>query len=278
MRRGVRVVLAAVCASILSTSARRARADEEVQASPMAPPPVPAPVTGHDEANALPAHGGAPAQASPRGDTHPAVAGDVAGIEIGARFGYAAPFGENLIAATETPTGTIHQGNLISGGLPLTFDAGYRVIPSVYVGAFFTYSFLLMNSDALEPFACNAGLRCSGHQIDLGADVQFHVKPDGLVHPWIGLGFGYQWTAVDLSNAQSGSAVFSGFEFVNLQLGLDLKAATRVGLGPFVTFSLGKYDHVSTSFGGQTTSTDLENSALHEWLTFGVRAVYDFAR
>ena len=65
---------------------------------------------------------------------------------------------------------------------------------------------------------------------------------------------------------------------MNLQLGLDLKAATRVGLGPFMTFSLGQYDHVSTSFGGQTTSSDVENTVLHEWLTFGVRAVCDFAR
>jgi hypothetical protein len=151
------------------------------------------------------------------------------------------PFGDNLIAATETSSGASHQSNLIAGGLPLTFDAGYRVIPSVYVGAFFTYS--------------------------------------GLVHPWIGLGFGYQWTAVDLSsNAQSGSAVYSGFQFVNLQLGLDLKAATRVGLGPFVTLGLGQYDHVSTSFGGQTASSDVANTGLHGWLTFGVRAVYDFAR
>jgi hypothetical protein len=286
MRSHARVMVAALSAFILWISARGVRAEEPEPSPVAAPPPSAVPALAHDEATPPTAHDGTAADASPGTDVLDEHAPGLTGFEIGARIGYAVPLGRTVGAGAQTIGGTTFQGagrdlsDVFSGGLPLTLDAGYRIIPSVYVGAFFSYSFLFINSGQFgADVGCNAVLSCSGHQIDLGANVHFHMNPSRVVDPWIGLGLGYEWSTIGLSaNGQSGSDVFSGFQFVNFQLGLDLKPDVRGGLGPFMTLSLGQYDSASASGGGQSVSSDVANKALHEWLTFGVRGVYDIVR
>jgi hypothetical protein len=219
---------------------------------------------------------GARADEAPRGPTQ--------GFEFGARIGYSLPLGQVSGSGTTSFGGTTYYNtgrdlsDNFTGGLPLMLDVGYRIIPNVYVGGFVSYSFLFINQNVFgSDVGCNAMLSCSAHRVDLGANVQVHVLPDRTIDPWLGLGFGYEWVTVDLSESgQSGSVAFSGFQFVNFQVGLDYKPDAHWGVGPFVMLGMGEYDGGSESAGGVSQSIDLQDSkALHEWLTFGVRGVYD---
>ena len=69
----------------------------------------------------------------------------------------------------------------------------------------------------------------------------------------------------------------SGFQFLNFQAGLDVKPDAHFGAGPFVTFSLGQYDKISVTEGALSERADPRNEALHEWLTFGIRGIFDIA-
>ena len=70
-----------------------------------------------------------------------------------------------------------------------------------------------------------------------------------------------------------------GFQFLVLEAGGDFKATPALAVGPFVNFALGKYTTYSSSVTSNTTSQDrsgdLQDTGLHEWLTFGVRGQYN---
>ena len=68
-----------------------------------------------------------------------------------------------------------------------------------------------------------------------------------------------------------------GFEFLNLQAGLDFAPAPQVGIGPFVAFSLGQYSRTKGETSDPTLIVDdgeIENKALHQWLFLGVRGMF----
>jgi hypothetical protein len=73
-----------------------------------------------------------------------------------------------------------------------------------------------------------------------------------------------------------------GFEFFNLQAGLDIQVVEHLFIGPFLTLAVGQADSMSidcsTSAAGVCdqfgTSRDIANTALHQWLLLGVRGTY----
>jgi hypothetical protein len=69
------------------------------------------------------------------------------------------------------------------------------------------------------------------------------------------------------------TASAKGLELAHLQAGLDLRATTAIGLGPFVGYSIGQFSRATTSNALGSTSGDLANRVMHEWLEFGVRGV-----
>jgi hypothetical protein len=63
---------------------------------------------------------------------------------------------------------------------------------------------------------------------------------------------------------------------VNVQGGADFKVADGLAVGPLVSFSVGEYANGSLAIGyGDVAGFSIPDKALHEWLTFSVRAVYD---
>lgn len=209
------------------------------------------------------------------------------GIELGLRTGYALPFGNASGGSTfTTTTGTTTATTMttgsslsdgVSGQIPLWVDVGYRFTPNFYIGGFFQYGFAFIPNTAAT--GCGqSGVSCSGHDVMFGADAHYHVLPDAPFDPWIGLGFGYETLTFNLSQgSQSADVSGSGWQFVNFQVGGDYHVMPSFGVGPFVALSLGQYSSVSVSSGGSTTSTDIANKAMHEWLTFGLRGVYDIS-
>ena len=111
-----------------------------------------------------------------------------------------------------------------------------------------------------------------------GVEAQYHLMPDQAFDPWVGLGVGLENANVSASaNGQSSSFGTSGFDFVTVMGGADYKVMPSLGVGPFVNFSLGQYNNASSSEGGQSSSSSIQNTALHEWLTLGVRGYYDIS-
>ena len=166
--------------------------------------------------------------------------------------------------------------------VPLWFDVGYRINPAVYVGGFFQYGFAFYNKD--HNAVCNQGISCSAHDISFGANLHYHILPEGSFDPWVGAGLGYELLTASesgtvLGQQADGSATLKGFEFLILEAGGDFKATPDFAVGPFVNFALGQFSTWSTSatFNGvtQDQSGDLTDTGMHEWLTLGLRGQYN---
>jgi len=199
------------------------------------------------------------------------------GIEVGLRAGYAIPLGD----AVGAPSGgqSTSLSNAFSGMIPIQVDAGYRFTPNMMVGAFFQYGIgMIATGNGSLGAACNqSGVSCSGSDLMFGAQFHYHLMPDQTIDPWAGIGVGYEIANLSASaGGQSTGTSFSGFQFVNLQIGGDYKVMPNLGVGPFVMFSLGEYSGCSYSGGAASgTSCSIQNTAMHEWLTFGIRGAYD---
>ena len=192
------------------------------------------------------------------------------GIEVGLRTGVAIPLGN--MQESLPLSDTIH------GAIPIWIDAGYRLHPNAMIGAFFQYGIGLVNSDgtALGAKICGSSDNCSVSDIMFGLQFHYHLMPEQTVDPWGGVGFGYEILAIDdpgtANSTGVGGASYSGFQFANLQIGVDYKLRPNLGLGPFVMFSLGEYSGCSYTVLGNCT---IQSRALHEWITLGFRLAYE---
>jgi hypothetical protein len=154
-------------------------------------------------------------------------------------------------------------GDLVSGVLPIWIDAGYR-FPRVYIGAYVQYGIAFVNNDKS---GCGGEADFSSSDVQFGANVHYHLFPNRTLDPWGGIGIGYEFLNFS-SNRLVGPEPTNGFQFFNLQLGADYKATPKLGIDPFVMFGLGQF----TNCGSNCT---IQDTALHEWLTFGIRGEYD---
>ena len=160
---------------------------------------------------------------------------------------------------------------------PIWLDAGYRIIPNFYVGAFFQYGFGFIGNN-FKMVCDQSGVSCSTHVIMFGVNAHYHFLPSEELDPWAGIGFGYE--ILDFSVSQGSMSVdvqAQGWQFVNVQVGADYHAAPGLGVGPFIALSLGQYQSASLSIGSMSQSQDIQHQALHEWLTLGVRGAYDIS-
>lgn len=55
-------------------------------------------------------------------------------------------------------------------------------------------------------------------------------------------------------------------------LGGDYRISPSFGVGPFAAMSFGKYVNLSNDL---ISSAAIPKTEIHEWLTFGVRGVFD---
>jgi hypothetical protein len=184
-------------------------------------------------------------------------------FEAGIRAGFAFPVGD--IAGESSLSDTI------SWSVPLQLDAGARIGPA-FVGGYLSYAFGKLGSI----IACGSG-SCSVSDVRVGFEVLWHFAPGAKVDPWAGLGLGYEWLTLSASgNGGSVSGTVRGFEFANVQAGVDFVAGRVFRVGPFVMATLAQYGSGSVSAnytGGGTGSLegDITGKSLHSWLSLGLR-------
>jgi outer membrane protein W len=193
-------------------------------------------------------------------------------IEIGIRSGYSGPYGaadsnESLGDPRSIPDLSAYYTSRVA----LMLDIGLRMSPNFYVGLTGAYG-LLGFGTSHDPQFCDEGeVNSSGHDWQLGVEGQYHILPWRLFDPWIGIGTGYEWAGLSVSGNCHYDVGESGFQFFNVQAGADYKVTPNVGLGPFLMFSVGEYTNGSRTLPGEL----VQNKTPHEWLTFGIRGVFD---
>ena len=211
-----------------------------------------------------------PAPPPPIGDSPAAPTPDSrsSAFELGARVGYALPFGS--IAPG------VSLDSVADGAVPVWIDVGWRTDRSWFVGAYGSLAGVLTSGSF-----CPNVASCSGTDARLGLQVHYSFHPAPGVSPWVGLGAGYEWLHVGATEGSASSGIsVRGFELLNLQGGVDFRASEGVRLGPFAAFSLGEYESVSATGvtrdgASYSASASIEHQAVHEWLTLGVRGRFD---
>jgi hypothetical protein len=205
------------------------------------------------------------------------------GPQVGARVAYSAGFG------------SVYEGLAMSdwssGAVPVILDLGWRFLPQLYVGAYGQVAPTVTRS---SPVACPDGTDCSALDWRVGLEVDFHFWPSSRFDPYVGVGGGYEilhravsgpvtlplgsQTKTGMVNA---SISDRGWELVNVTAGFDLRAARNIGIGPFVTGALGRFDvhngTESTILDGGTVSSGSVRGVVHtvhEQLIVGLRGTF----
>jgi hypothetical protein len=238
----------------------------EVTRGPGAKPLPVAPVVAAGAAGAA-AAGAAAAGASSSGAAPAAAASpeydpNATHFEASLRVGFGLPLGT---AYQQTDGTNLSLSDIDSFTIPIQLDVGVRLGGSWFLGGYFSYGFGGSNSTT----GCSGG-GCTPSTLRLGGQVHWHPLGNVGTDPWIGLGSGY--TKVSVSS-DSGTASLSGWEFADLQLGLDFALGSAVKIGPWVSFSIGQYSSASGSTGGTGVTIDLQNKTIHQWIMGGVRLV-----
>jgi hypothetical protein len=191
---------------------------------------------------------------------------DRPGIDLGARGGYAIPFGD-----IDADRGSL--AGWASSAAPVIIEAGYRFDRHFSLGPYFQFGFAQVKNGTNT--GCSDGSDCTGWIVRAGLQLLYHFDAGSVIAPWLGVGTGYEWTSYSGAVGSVGfSGNASGWEFLNLQLGGDFLLGQGVTLGPFVCFSLARYGRVSGGLGNLTASSDVTNPAVHEWLLFGARFTF----
>jgi hypothetical protein len=213
------------------------------------------------------------------------------GLSFGFRTGYAFPAG----SIVSPSTGDASLSSVVNGQVPLWFDAGYLINPYLYIGAYFSYGFVLVPGSAVVGTNTNGSavtcgdpnISCSGGDIRVGIDIQLRPLGTSRFQPWVGLGFlGYEGLTVNASNSvgNSESLSFTGLEWVTPQLGFDYKFLPALSGGLFAAMSLSEYFGASVSsdgvnqnsFGLSSLEGTTGSKSLHEWIFVGARSSFDW--
>ncbi len=187
------------------------------------------------------------------------------GFGGGFRLGFAFPMGDiaGNIKLSEATDGLVFLGG----------EFGYWPIPHLFFGLGLTGGYVVPDCE-------NEDATCSGWQLRGGPVVMARLQPFSNLSPFAGIGTGYEWMTLSSStDASSRRTNYHGFEYVNVQAGLDVKSRGDF-YGVFVSWSLGKFTKYSTSressvLGNSEDSGDIDEPRTHSWLGIGARGTLE---
>lgn len=142
----------------------------------------------------------------------------------------------------------------VGAGLQVGADLGYGVSRQVVIG--------VAGSWLSAPGAggCND---CSLSSVIVNPMVRYHLVQGLRLDPWVSIGVGYRFSNLEVDSVSSS---FRGFEWLKLGVGGDWYALRSVGLGPFLSGSVGAFDQRPEGVG---------KSAVHWELACGLRVALD---
>jgi hypothetical protein len=188
-----------------------------------------------------------------------------------------AQFALDLKMAYAIPTGNAQTGlalsDSISGAIPFEVAGRYRFTPNLSAGVYFQWGPAFVKSSA-----CLAGASCSASDMRLGLEVMYGFNPTGM-NPWVSLGTGWEWAFSSISaGGASINASTSGWEYFNVQAGIDFPLSKLFALGPYVGYFGGSFTNQSITVDGQTASSTIDsaNRAFHGWFQIGAKGTFNF--
>jgi hypothetical protein len=124
-----------------------------------------------------------------------------------------------------------HLEDLTGPGGAVQLEVGYRIIPSLSVGAYGSFQ------------QANHGDQLDSHIDVLGAtagvQVVGHLRPSRSIDPWLSLGAG--WKGLWLNAEQGKNTSLQGLELARLQIVVDYRVSPDVSISPVIGGSLGMF-------------------------------------
>lgn len=204
------------------------------------------------------------------------------GIDWAFRVGVAAPMGSLYTSVDGLGSVLNFQGNVplatfTNSMVPIQGDLAFWIHPQILVGSYFQYGIGIRNEG--NTVACqDTGFTCSAGAVRIGGQAQFHFTPEHWMDPWLGLGMGAEWLSETVAQgADSQMVMLGGFEFLQLQGGLDFRPVEGVRLGPYLGLSFaqsGGIQQITRDASGTTTREESfasNETRVHEWLMVGVK-------
>jgi hypothetical protein len=179
------------------------------------------------------------------------------------------------------PAGSLQDGRSLDSyagsAVPLVLEAGWRVDPSLFVGARFLYAFPQLKNPM---GSCSNNVSCDGFDTSLGVEAVYRFLADRKFAPWAGASFGYEWASYDINGANiGGGATYRGLAG-SVQGGGDVRMSPQLVLGPYAELALGRFETTDQRghIGNTTTNMtmDIANTAVHTWISFGIRGAFGF--
>lgn len=166
--------------------------------------------------------------------------------------------------------------------MPFEVGLGAKLIDELYVGGYFNVAVGSEGSDLHTQGRCEAGndvgddVSCSATSIHLGLELRYTFSPGERLTGWLGYGAGITAATQSISDAgrYSETATAQGFDWARLSGGMDFRASRGFGMGPFAAVSIGRFIHQRTEIDNVVTfSGEIEDAAMHAWLSVGLRMV-----
>jgi hypothetical protein len=189
-------------------------------------------------------------------------------VALDLKVGYAVPTGDVMLFGPWRFNGAM--SSIWSGAIPIEVAGRYRFSPSFSVGLYYQYDPALVASRV-----CASGFTCSGYDMRVGVEAVYGFLPSSTWNPWVSLGSGWEWTHVSI--AAGGASVaqsVNGWEYFNVQAGLDWNLSKTFAFGPWFGFFGGSYSNASfTDENGATTSGTIDSGlrTFHGWWQFGLK-------
>ncbi len=161
--------------------------------------------------------------------------------------------------------------------VPFTVGLGVKLSPHLYLGGYLGAAFGSEGSDARTRRACRNGDGCQTTAMELGAQISYFFSPAARWSPWVSYGLGYEQgsQSLDTDSGQylghTEETTAEGFTFAKLMVGIDRRH--KVGFGPYAEAAIGQYYSTRTLLGDHSAERDIDQTAVHAWLTLGARLV-----
>lgn len=206
------------------------------------------------------------------------------GLQFGARVAYGLGSGEVYKG--------FGVGEGSNGFVPITIDVGSRITPNFYIGGYGSWAYVIPKHN---PTSCPDGFTCTVMDWRFGVQADWHFLPGMAFDPYVGLNAGWEI----LHNAVSGQTPIptpggvmmgdvsahvtdSGPEWLGITVGGDIRLGNAVALGPYFTFSFGRYGArsgytrvtINNTIVSDNQTADVEH-AMHEIYMLGIRGTFN---